>query len=251
LASETRSSQGYVHTIRQELVGVGLFILVIWGVFLVTHLSPGNLTNRLALVPRYWTRLPGIVTMPFLHKDLAHLVSNSIPLFVLLTLLAGSRARSSVIVAGIGLLSGGLLWLLGRNGTPSQPISHIGASALVFGLVTFHVTAGILERRPISILIAIVVGFLYGGMLLWELFLPFLSTNDRVSWEGHVMGALAGIAVAFHWTGQSVQAVQEAVPSLGRMAARARQWWKLLAVDKNNTSAPNRARRSDRSLPGE
>ncbi len=134
--------------------------------------------------------------MPFLHKDLAHISSNTVPLVVLLTLLAGSRARSPVIVTWIVLLGGVLLWLLGRNGTPNAPVAHIGASGLVFGLVTFHIAAGILERRPISMLIAVVVGLLYGGALMWNVFRPLLSTNGDVSWEGHLFGAVAGVVTA-------------------------------------------------------
>ena len=44
---------------------------------------------------------------------------------------------------------------------------HIGASGLVFGLIVFLILSGLLERRPVPLLIALFVGFLYGGTLLW------------------------------------------------------------------------------------
>lgn len=199
--------RSYAHSIRQEIVGVLVFVGIIWGVFLVTRFMPEDWRDRLSLIPRYLTRLHGILAMPFLHKDVAHLASNTFPLLVLLTLLAGSRVRSSSVVVAVVLLSGALLWMVGRNGTPLAPIAHIGASGLVFGLITFLVTSGFLEKRVVSILIAILVGLMYGGALLWEIFLPFLSTNDRVSWEGHVCGAIAGVIVAFLWIEQPWQRV--------------------------------------------
>ena len=52
--------------------------------------------------------------MPFLHYDLTHILSNTVPLFILLALLVGSRARPWVVVVEIVLLGGFLLWLLGR-----------------------------------------------------------------------------------------------------------------------------------------
>ncbi len=53
--------------------------------------------------------------MPFLHAGIGHLLSNTIPLAILLTLLAGSRANSVQVVVELILLGGALLWLLGRS----------------------------------------------------------------------------------------------------------------------------------------
>jgi membrane associated rhomboid family serine protease len=88
-------------------------------------------------------------------------LSNTVPLFILLVLLAGSRARSWAVVIDIVLLGGSLLWLFGRSA------DHIGASGLVFGLMTFLIASGYFERRIMPLLIAFVVGFLYGGTLLF------------------------------------------------------------------------------------
>ena len=113
-------------------------------------------------------------------------MSNSIPLVVTLALLAGSRANSAIIVALVALLAGVLLWLFGRTAL------HIGASALVYGLIAFHVFAGIFEKRLVSILIAVFVGVLYSGTFLQGI-VPF---QRGVSWEGHLLGAIAGGLVA-------------------------------------------------------
>ncbi|MCB1639211.1 MAG: rhomboid family intramembrane serine protease, partial [Thiothrix sp.] len=85
----------HVHRIREELWAVLLFIAAIWGVFLLDRFLP---LESLGLIPRHLSGLAGIVAMPFLHDNWSHILSNTVPLFVLLILLAGSRANSRWIV---------------------------------------------------------------------------------------------------------------------------------------------------------
>ncbi len=171
------------HSIQRDLKGVALFLGVIWLVFIADRLLP---LEQLGLVPRTLHGLLGIVFMPFLHGDLAHLLSNTVPLVVTLLLLAGSRANSGVIVLLITLLGGVLLWLFGR------PALHIGASGLVFGLIGFHLFAGLFERRLQSVIISLIVGLLYATTL----FRGVLPMQPGVSWDGHLFGAVAGVTVA-------------------------------------------------------
>jgi membrane associated rhomboid family serine protease len=174
------------HTIREELLGVFVFVGVVWCLFLVGLVIPWNI-NSLGLTPRSLVGLAGIPLMPFLHENLRHLLSNTVPLIVLLLLLAGSNARSRSIVVYIVLIGGVLLWIFGR------PATHIGASGLVYGLIAFLIVSGLLERRLVPLLISIVVGFVYGGTLLSGI-VPDLGSH--VSWEGHLFGAVAGGLVA-------------------------------------------------------
>ena len=69
-----------------------------------------------------------------------HILSNTVPLLVLLILLAGSRAESWEVVVLITLLGGLLLWIFGREAI------HIGASGLISGLGAFLILSGFLER---------------------------------------------------------------------------------------------------------
>jgi len=170
------------HTIADELKGVTALIAVLWVVFLLDWIIPVDF-NRFGLEPRSLFGAIGIVTMPFLHRDVAHLAGNTIPLFILLTLLAGSKARSWEIVGEIVLVGGVLLWLFGRNAT------HVGASGLVFGLIAFLILSGLLERRVVPLIVALLVAFLYGGTLLSGV-LPTVARG--VSWDGHLCGAIAG-----------------------------------------------------------
>jgi len=175
------------HTIQQEIKGVIAFVAAIWGVFLLDWALPVDL-NSFGLTPRTLPGLVGIPAMPFLHANLQHIVSNTVPLFILLILLAGSRANSWAVVIAVVALGGALLWLFGR------PATHIGASGLIFGLTAFLLVAGFFEGRIMPLLIALLVAFLYGGSLLAGIIPPLPSP---ISWDGHLAGALAGAILAY------------------------------------------------------
>ncbi len=176
-----------VPTLRRELQGIVAFIAAIWAVFLIGRWF--TWLDDYGIAPRTLAGLVGIPAAPFLHENLGHILSNTVPLFVLLVLLAGSQARSWEVVVEIVLLGGGLLWLFGRGG-----YIHIGASGLIFGLIAFLVVSGFLEKRPIPLVVSLLVAFGYGTTLLSGV-LPRFGSN--VSWDGHLTGAAAGVIVAF------------------------------------------------------
>jgi membrane associated rhomboid family serine protease len=192
------------HTIREEFHGVVLFVGTIWVVYFVSWVVPG--LDHYGVIPRSLGGVPGIATMPFLHANLQHLISNTVPLVILLILLAGSRAESWEVVMIISLLGGFLLWLFGR------PAIHIGASGLISGLGAFLILSGFLERRIIPLMIALLVGFLYGGSLVLGV-LPRIGSN--VSWDGHLCGAIAGGLVAFGLTRGTPPRSPESSPLMG------------------------------------
>ena len=178
----------HAHSFRRDLTGIAVFIAVIWAIFILDRFLP---LEQLGLVPRSLKGLIGIVTIAFLHADLGHIMANTVPLVVLLCLLAGSRANSIDIVVYISVIAGVLLWLFGRDAI------HIGASVLVFGLIGFLVCAGFFEKRLLSALIAIGVAITYGSTL----FFGVLPTQPAVSWEGHLFGAIAGGLMAYYIAG--------------------------------------------------
>ncbi len=178
------------HTIEKEIHGVVSFVAAIWGVFFASWLFPK--IDDFGIVPRTLWGLVGILAAPLLHANVQHLLANTLPLLVLLALLAGSRARSWLAVMAIVLLGGALLWLIGPRNT-----DIIGASGLIFGLITFLIVSGVLERRIVPLLIAVVVGVTFGGTLIWGI-LP--QSDPRISWQGHLCGALAGAVVAYFLT---------------------------------------------------
>jgi membrane associated rhomboid family serine protease len=181
------------HTIQQEIKGVIAFVGAIWAVFFLEFVLPFDLTS-FGLIPRTLTGLVGIPAMPFLHANLQHIVSNTVPIFILLILLAGSKANSWEVVIEVVLLGGVLLWLFGR------PANHIGASSLIFGLIAFLIVSGLLERRFVPLVISVVVIFFYGGSLLLGV-VPRLGSH--ISWDGHLYGAVAGGIIAYLLTSNS------------------------------------------------
>jgi membrane associated rhomboid family serine protease len=168
-------------SLRRRLYGVGAFLAAIWIGFAASLVWPGLLGY--GLVPRTGSGLAGIATMPFLHGGIVHILSNTVPLAVLLVLLALTQSRPLEVVLELTAMSGGLLWIFGRRAV------HVGASALVSSLVLYLIVSGLRGRRPGPMLVAILVGFLYGIPTALGV-LPRFGSN--ISWEGHLLGALAG-----------------------------------------------------------
>ena len=91
----------------------------------------------------------------------------------------------------IYFLTGAAVWLFAR------PVSHIGASGIIYGLVAFMFWNGIFRRSLRSIILAGIVMLLYSGM-----FLGILPDQEGISWESHLIGSLAGIFAAFIFKGE-------------------------------------------------
>lgn len=175
-------------SIRGELIGVAGFIGAIWVGFILDTILGGRLSTWFDLQPRMLSGLTGVVGMPFLHADLSHILSNTFPLFILLSLLAGSRAKSARIVASLILIGGVVSWLGLRGGA-----SYVGASVLVFALIGFLIGAGFLDRKPIPLLIAIIVGVMYG----WTTIMGVLPLSSHVSELAHFYGLISGVGLAY------------------------------------------------------
>ena len=73
----------------------------------------------------------------------------------------------------------------------ARPAYHIGASGIIYGLASFLFFSGILRKYGPLIAISLLVVFLYGSMI-WGVF-PLL---EEISWESHLLGALAGLILA-------------------------------------------------------
>tara|TARA_B100000674_G_scaffold413263_1_gene361880 strand:- start:97 stop:792 length:696 start_codon:yes stop_codon:yes gene_type:complete len=135
--------------------------------------------------------LLGIPMAPFLHGGLDHLVGNSVPFVILgfLTLLRG-RAIFFAATVMIAVVAGAGTWLLGKTGS-----YHIGASGLIFGYFGFLIMAGVFERSLKAVMVALAVGFAYGG-IIWGV----LPGQSGISWEGHLFGLIGGVISAYYLT---------------------------------------------------
>ena len=159
-------------------------VLVIWLVFVLDWLLP---LSDYGVRPRTTEGLIGIISMPFLHSGLAHIVNNSLPLMIAMTALYGNypkTATKTVILSTI--LSGALVWLLARE------VNHIGSSGLFYALLSYLFASGFFKRDIQSIGISLAIAFLYGGMLY-----GLVPEDNGISWEAHLYGFLVGLTLAW------------------------------------------------------
>ena len=177
---------------------LGVLAVVLWGVFLADRVLPIDF-NRWGIIPRELGGIWGIFLSPFLHANLSHLLSNFLPLMILLTLLVATQPHSWWIALQIVLLGGLLLWVFGR------PAVHVGASGLIYGLIAYLMAAGFRQGRFGPAIAALLVGFLYGGTLLSGV-LP--TVGEHVSWDGHLTSAIAGGILGYFST-SNIQAVAQ------------------------------------------
>ena len=159
-------------------------VLLLWVMLILSLILP---VNSLGIVPRTAAGLIGIALSPFLHQGFAHLAANTVSLLILGFLLISLEGkRTMVITLLLILLSGAGTWLIGRSGS-----IHIGASGVIYGYMGYLISSGIFRRDFKSIIIAVIVFFLYGGAL-WGVF----PANTYISWEGHLCGFISGIIIA-------------------------------------------------------
>jgi len=143
----------------------------------------------LGVFPREVKGLPGILLSPFIHGDFNHLISNSLPFFILFTgLIYFYRKISIKVFLLIYILTGMCVWLGGR------PVYHIGASGVVYGLASFIFFSGIYRKNRALLAISLLTIFLYGGMF-WGLF----PVKEGVSWESHLFGFITGLLIAIYY----------------------------------------------------
>lgn len=156
----------------------------------------GNEFYFLGIYPGRVSSLTGIITSPFVHSGIRHLVNNSLPLFILGTALFYFYSQVSFrVLLWITLLTGLAVWITGR------PAWHIGASGIVYGLAAFLFVSGIIRRHIPLMGLSLLVVFLYGSMV-WGIFPGF---GMDISWESHMLGAGAGVILAIWYRHEGPQ----------------------------------------------
>jgi membrane associated rhomboid family serine protease len=168
-----------------------VIVLALFAVFYLNSFLGGAL-NAFGILPRNAWGLAGILFSPLLHYNLAHLTTNALSLFVLLVILFSHREYNGrATLAWIWFFSGLGTWLIGRAWSGSQPIVHIGASGVIYGVVTYLIAAAWYLRSWRAAFWALLIFFLYGGI-----FFGVLPRRGFISWEGHLSGVITGFFVA-------------------------------------------------------
>ncbi len=165
-------------------------VLTVCGLLSLVHvvnMTLGMQLNYFGILPRDPDSLPFIYSAPLLHGSLSHLINNLIGLaifswFCLLRPIRLYVWSSFFIITCSGLL----VWIFGRQAI------HIGASGWIFGLWSLSIALAWFDRRLLNILIALLVVFLYGGMIY-----GVLPQDSRISFEAHMFGALSGVMAAW------------------------------------------------------
>ena len=176
------------------------FVAAIWVVYLVNSLLFDGSLNRYGLspmaLPYHWLSefepsLPylrqsqGILLSPLLHGSFSHLMSNTFRFSCWAASSQYARKDDHRRIAVSDRAGWVAVWIVGR------PAVHIGASGLVFGYFGFLVAQGWYERSIVSIVVAVGVLLLYGGIIF-----GVLPQAGFISWEGHLFGLIAGVLAA-------------------------------------------------------
>ncbi len=143
--------------------------------------------GRFGVRPRELAGLPGILLAPLLHGGFGHLFANTVPLLVLGTgMLYLYPSSAFKVIPAVYLAPGIAVWLFAKASSV-----HVGASGLIYGLVSYIFVAGVIRRDRRAIAASLLVAFLYGS-LVWGV----LPIERGVSWETHLAAAVTGLALA-------------------------------------------------------
>jgi membrane associated rhomboid family serine protease len=180
----------------EAIVYPTLLLMLMWTVYWAQQTFPGHLVS-LGVRPKDLSSWPGVLLMPLLHSpsDMAHIVNNSIPTFVLFGAIVYYYREAAWKVLLISWLGTGLsVWLI----PPAQHAFHIGMSGVDYALFGFLFLSGFIRRYLPLQAITLFVVFVYGSMF-WGLF----PQKENISWEGHFSGLIIGfmLALFFRKTG--------------------------------------------------
>ncbi len=176
-------------------------IISLWLIHSVQHLL-GEQWTWLGNHPLHWQEWYGIVSGALIHGDWQHLMNNSAPLVAsafFIYMLFGRFAN--LIFLSSYLLSGLLIFLFARQDT-----YHIGASGVVYSWISLLAASGLFRKDRRSLAFALLIAMFYGSMV-WGV-LPF---QPGISWDGHLLGGLSGILLAYLFRNfnRSAEKIQE------------------------------------------
>ena len=187
-----RSNPHFESHLRNAIPPALIVMIIMWLVYWSDYLFVYDF-HKLGVMPKTTNGLKGIFFMPWIHshEDIRHLLNNSVPTFLLLTLLFYSYREIALRVFLFSwFVTGILLWIFANN----NGAYHIGMSGVIYSLAAFLFTSGVLRKYlPLQALSLFIV-FIYGSMI-WGIF----PAEQHVSWEGHLSGMLVGIFLAFYY----------------------------------------------------
>jgi membrane associated rhomboid family serine protease len=164
------------------------FVTLLWVIKLYEVLADDSLA-WFGIYPRTIHGLIGVMAAPLLHADYDHLLSNTIPLLILGSIIFYFyRSIAFQVFFWVYVMTGIWVWAAARDSY------HIGASGILYGFVAFLFFSGVFRKDTRLLALSLFVVFLYGGTV-WGIF----PIKEGVSWESHMLGALAGLITAYNF----------------------------------------------------
>jgi membrane associated rhomboid family serine protease len=165
------------------------FVFILWLVYYYT-VNYNQSIYYYGVLPKSSVGLKGIPLHIFIHGNVSHLWHNTIPAFILLMALRFFyRKQFWLVFISIVLGSGFGTWCIGSNNY------HVGASGLIYGLVSFMFFKGILTKYYRLVALSFVLVLLYGGLVFY-MFPSNVTNVAKISWEGHLSGFITGLLLA-------------------------------------------------------
>lgn len=164
-----------------------LFVFVIWIIHGLEYILDLNFSN-FGIIPLDFNRIYGILSYPFIHSDVNHLLNNTYPIIILGGIISEVyKDISNKVFFCSYILSGSLLWIFGIPNT-----NIIGASGVVYAMGSFILMSGFIKYQPRLIMLSFLVIFL-NFFNLWGI---IEVKQDNISQTAHLCGAITGMIIA-------------------------------------------------------
>lgn len=169
-------------------LGAGFALLLVAG-FIASQVIGKPFYEVTALKPDSPDHLINILTFPFAHLSVAHLISNLLPLAVLLLAMGLHHVRESIVALVASLLLSGLgVWLF------ESPDNYvIGASGILASMAVCALYFSIRDRAPVP-------GAIGGGIILITL-ASVLTAQEGTSIIAHLSGLGSGVILVAAFLG--------------------------------------------------
>ncbi len=165
-----------------------VFVIILWIIKIFEDFFSLDF-HQWGVYPLKLEGLKGIIFSPLIHGSYQHLISNTFPLLILGWALFYFYKELGIRITLLAWLMSGLwVWVFARESW------HIGASGIIYSWAAFLFVSGVIRQHPRLMALSLLVAFLYGSMV-WGIF----PLRERVSWEGHLMGLLAGLVLALFY----------------------------------------------------
>ncbi|MBT4963686.1 MAG: rhomboid family intramembrane serine protease [Francisellaceae bacterium] len=162
-----------------------VIVIALWAVNIINWIVFKSYLSRFGVIPRRARGLIGIPISFMFHGNFNHLFFNSIPLLVLgAFILSQGLIYLLIVTIVVGVIESSMVWLIGRRG------NHIGASGIITGYFGYLLIMAYVSPNITTIVLAVITMYYFGSILF-----SVIPAEPGMSWESHLFGMLAGMAV--------------------------------------------------------